>query len=177
MSLPLATAEKIAAKIVYEIAPFCDQVEIAGSIRRRRPFVNDIDLVVLPKPDFANALRERCKKRAMKVQTDGEMTLIVTLEYPPAGRDGLQLDIWIAKPTVKDLLTTTPTNFGTLFLMRTGSREHNIKLIERAKTLGLRWNPYWGVFDGHSHNLASATEQEIFTALQLDFIPPESREI
>jgi DNA polymerase (family X) len=185
MSLPLATAEKIAAKIVYELSPFCDQIEVAGSIRRRRPNVNDIDLVVLPKPPHAQALRERCKKNAIRVQTDGEMTLVVYLPYRPACparpyprplEQELQLDVWIATPAGQDMFAPTPTNFGSLLLCRTGSAQHNIMLVGRAKSLGLRWNPYHGVFDGHGRCLAVATEQEIFTALQMDFIPPEDRE-
>src|SRR5205823_12049549 len=59
MPLPLAQAEKHAAKILAELAPFCERIEIAGSIRRRRPTVNDIDFVALPHAGKVNALRER----------------------------------------------------------------------------------------------------------------------
>jgi DNA polymerase (family 10) len=177
MTLPLATAEKIARKIVAELTPFCDQIEIAGSIRRRRPNVNDIDLVVLPKPPYALALRERCKRNAIQVQTDGEMNLIVTLPYPPAGAEGLQLDIFIATHPVGDFFQQTSTNFGTLLVCRTGSRQHNVKLASRAHQLGLHWNPYQGLYDGHGVCVARATEEDIFRALRLDFVPPEGREV
>ncbi len=177
MSLPLATAERIGAKIAGELTPFCDQIQVAGSIRRRRPTVNDIDLVVLPKPGRAEAVRERCMRNAIRVQTEGEMTLVVYLRYPPAGPDGLQLDVWIATPAVADLFGGTPTNFGTLLLCRTGSREHNIRLVVRAEKMGYRWNPYHGVYDGHGRCLARATEEDVFKVLGLDFVRPEDREV
>lgn len=53
---------------------------------------------------------------------------------------------------------------------------HNIYLVEHAERQGLRWNPYWGVFDGSGRCLASADEEAIFKALGLNFIPLEKRE-
>ncbi len=188
-TFPLQFAEKLAAKIAAELTPFCDQVEIAGSIRRRRPFVSDIDFVVLPKPGQLDALRERCKRNA-KVIINGNQNLIVELTLA-GGHDPqninrtlphqkIQVDIFIAQPETREMFDATPTNFGSLLLCRTGSVAHNIYLIEHAKALGLVWNPYHGVFGriglGKPKCLASATEAEIFSALKLDFIPPERRE-
>lgn len=178
MTFPLQFAERVAYQIAAALTPFCDQIEVAGSIRRRRPLVGDIDLVVLPKPGQLEALKERCKRNS-KVITDGDQNLIVELTL--AGRDGpLQLDIFIAKPEVREMFETTPTNFGSLLLCRTGSVAHNIYLVQHAKALGLVWNPYHGVFGpdgtGRTRLIASATETEIFSALKLDFIPPERRE-
>lgn len=164
----LAPTLKMAEIILGRMSSFCDKVEIAGSIRRRREWVNDIDIVALPRPGEEQAFRERCKHNSHLV-TDGPQTLIVRMT------NGLQLDLWIAQSERKSLFETEPTNYGSLFLMRTGSKEHNIYMIERAKTLGLEWNPYRGVLrDGKV--IASATEAEIFEALKLDFIPPERRE-
>jgi DNA polymerase (family 10) len=173
MPLPLATADKFAARIRAEMEPFCERIEIAGSIRRRRPFVNDVDVVVLPKPHLEAGLRERVKLKAERIITDGLQTLVVILT------NDLQVDVWIAQPESRDLLEVKPSNFGSLLLCRTGSTEHNIYLIDHAKRRGLIWNPYHGVFSpigGKSVCIASATEEEIFAALQLEFIPPEKRE-
>jgi DNA polymerase (family X) len=176
MSLPLAKADAIAGKISDALRPFCDRLEIAGSIRRRRPTVNDIDLVLLPKPGQLEALRARCEKNALRIQANGLQNLILFLPYPPAGREGLQLDVWIARPRDADLISTTPSNWGSLLLCRTGSKEHNIFLLDRARDLGLRWNTYEGVYDRTGFCLACETEESIFAALKLDFIRPEKRE-
>lgn len=49
--IPLATADKLAAKIVAGLEPLCLKIEVAGSIRRRRATVNDVDIVCIPKAD------------------------------------------------------------------------------------------------------------------------------
>jgi DNA polymerase/3'-5' exonuclease PolX len=166
----LSQAQKLAQRIAEELQPFCTRIEIAGSIRRRRPEVNDIDLVCLPSNPLA--LRERILRNAALVQ-DGQMNMIARLA------NGFQLDVFMARPESKELFETRPGNFGSLLLCRTGSRGHNVFLVEHAKSLGLVWNPYYGVYDSRSGQaicLASETEEEIFKALQLSFVEPERRE-
>jgi DNA polymerase (family 10) len=166
--LPLATAEKLASKILAELKPFCERIEIAGSIRRRRPFVNDIDLVVLPHYDQVAALRERLLRNTTPI-SDGKEIILTRLA------NGFQVDLWIAQRPHKDLFSAHDTNFGALYLARTGSKDHNIWLCTIATRLGRHFNPQYGVFENR-RCLASATEEEIFAALKLDFIPPEQRE-
>jgi DNA polymerase/3'-5' exonuclease PolX len=167
--LPLNKAIPLAERIAAELQPFCERIEIAGSIRRQRPFCGDIDLVILT--DSPAAFRHRLFKdpRTQRV-LDGEINLIARLA------NGVQLDIFLAHPGHKDLLGATPSNFGSLLLCRTGSKEHNIYLIEAAKARGLKWNPYHGVFDPQLGCIASATEEAIFSTLGLEFVIPEQRE-
>ncbi len=153
--MQLKVGRWMAEKIAGELTPFCDRIEIVGSIRRQRPVVNDVDIVVLPKAHQFFALQERCKQNCTVV-TAGEQNQIYR------------------RPT-EELFTRTPTNFGSLMVCRTGSKEHNIYLCQRAESLGMRWNPYHGVFE-RGKCIACETEEEIFTALQLDFVEPEKRE-
>lgn len=172
MSIPLAKADRLAERIVAELAPFCSAIQVAGSIRRRRPFVGDVDIVCLPHPGQTLALVARARLATTLVR-GGAQEQVLRL------RDGTQLDLWIANQPTADLLDARPTNFGSLLLCRTGSREFNIWLIEHAKRMGLKWNPHHGVFrstGNRSDCLASATEEDIFRILDLDFIPPERRE-
>jgi DNA polymerase (family 10) len=168
MSLSLSQAEKLAKKILAELSPFCERIEIAGSIRRRRPAVNDIDIVALPAFDQVNALRERVLRNTSPI-SDGKEIILTRLS------NGVQLDLWIADRPHRDLFSKRPTNFGVLLLSRTGSKEHNIWLCQRAESLGRRLNPHHGVFE-QRRCLASASEEDVFAALNLDFIPPERRE-
>lgn len=168
----LARARNIADKIVMELSPLCERIALAGSIRRARPWVNDIDLVIRPRPGQLQAIKERCAQRCAVV-TDGQQNCIYRLRL--SDQTELQLDIFFARPAARDLLTATPGNFGSLLLCRTGSKEHNIFLVEHAKRLGRVWQPYAGVFAGEEC-LAADDEGEIFTALDLEFIRPEDRE-
>lgn len=166
--MDLSQATSLATKVSAVLAPFCERIEIAGSIRRKRPVCNDIDLVCIPKPGQFLALRARALENSTVVR-DGEQNFISRL------KNGIQLDIFFARPDTSDLLEARPSNWGSLLLCRTGSRDHNIYMVERAKRMGLRWNPYTGVFRGEQI-IASRTEEEIFAALELAYLPPESRE-
>ncbi len=166
--LPLESAERMGAKVVAELGPFCERAELAGSIRRRVAWVNDIDVVVIPKPGLEAALQERVLRRSRRLVAGPQQIEVVM-------PNGVRLDVWIARPTEYDLVDTKPTNFGSLWLCRTGSREHNLKLIARARELSLTWNPYHGVFDSFGRVLACETEEEIFRALELEFVPPHER--
>jgi len=167
MKIPLDVGKKWAGRIRREILPFCERVDVAGSIRRGRPIVHDIDLVAIPRD--MTRLKERCLRKAVPL-SNGNQNFRFELSI------GLQVEIYFAWPKQGELFAETPSNFGSLWLCRTGSREHNIHLVEHAKTLGLRWRPYVGVFDAENKLIASETERDIFSALGLDFIPPERRE-
>jgi DNA polymerase (family 10) len=165
--IALAKAEKFAWAIVKALDGLCQRVEIAGSIRRRRPQVNDIDLVVLA--DRPDLVKDRFKKTCT-TRTDGEE--IASFIHA----SGIQIDVFFARPAYSDLFFTIPSNFGSVLVCRTGSKEHNIYLVEHAKKMGLIWRTNAGVFDQEEHLLASDSEESIFVALQLPCIPPEKRE-
>jgi DNA polymerase/3'-5' exonuclease PolX len=111
------TAKEIADRIVEKIKPYCDRVEIVGSIRRGKPFVHDIDIVCLPnnQGELYYALHEfgliKGGKKVLQVST----------------KEGITVDIYIA----------TPATWVTLLLIRTGSKEHNVQLCARARQKGL----------------------------------------
>jgi DNA polymerase/3'-5' exonuclease PolX len=186
MRLELAT--KLAERIQAELAPMCEQIAIAGSVRRQRPECGDIDLVLLPRRNELANLKARCLAKATVVQ-DGPQNFICKLNPWSAEPKGFQLDIFIAAPDAKDLFAPEPGNFASLLLCRTGSKEHNVFLIEHAKKMQMRWNPYRGVYHGgewkHYGNeseylggelLAARHEPDIFEALKLAYVPPEQRE-
>jgi DNA polymerase (family 10) len=183
----LHPAIKLAEAVQRELQPFCSRIEIAGSIRRARPEVGDIDFVILAKsPADYLAIKERCKQKC-RVITDGRQNFICAMKV----KDGseFQIDIFFAHSGVDDLLAPEPTNFGSLLLCRTGSKGHNIKIAQRAKDLGMHWNPYKGLFAGGMWELdgqesvyrggqliAGETEESIFKALGLECIAPALRE-
>lgn len=171
--MKLARAIVIGLKIQEQLAPLCERIEIAGSIRRVRPEVGDLDLVILPKAGQLAAIKARCQQKCEAIR-DGEQNCIYRVGL--SDQTLFQIDIFFARPAISDLLQTVPGNFGTLLLCRTGSKDHNIYLVEHAKRLGLRWNPYRGVIDAQGKVLASESEEKIFKALDLPWIKPEDRE-
>jgi DNA polymerase (family 10) len=176
LRLPLAQARALAEKIAGALREHCVRLEIAGSIRRGRPYCGDIDLVVLPKSvEAITAILDRCAVTAKPLKR-GEQYVVFTLA------NGFQLDLWIAHPDCDvpgDMFghgaERQRCNFGVLLLARTGSAMHNVWIAQQAQALGLHFNPHKGILR-RGEVIASAEEADIFRALQLDFIPPERRE-
>jgi len=158
--MKLEAAEKYAIRVTEAISSLCDQTLIVGSIRRRRPEVNDIDIVVIPGAWYWNSIPSYLKQSLSLRFIEGGLDLF-RMTFPI----DLQVDIYRA----------SPKTWGVLTLIRTGSTQHNIKLCSWAKSMGLMLSAKDGVIkDGQV--IASRTEEDIFKALCLDYVPPELRE-
>ena len=164
----LTAATRLAERIREDLADFCERIEIAGSIRRRRPECGDIDLVCLPMVWGKIQIIERCKRSAKLVKY-GEQYVVFEL----ANR--FQLDLWFAHHGGGDLFSPEPPNWGAVLLSRTGSAAHNVHLCNVAYQKGMSFKPGRGV-ERRGQIIASETEEAIFAALSLDFIAPEARE-
>jgi DNA polymerase/3'-5' exonuclease PolX len=166
--MELIKAKTIAYEVVAKLQPFCERLELAGSIRRGKPFVHDIDIVCIPanQGQFIQALKDMGK-----IEMGGEKLIRVKLP-------SIDLDIYIA----------TPSTWATLFLIRTGSKEHNIKLCSRAKSMGMKLHAdgsglfrlveqksIFGEVAPREERIAGDTEQSIFEALKLQYLEPSKR--
>ena len=169
--MKLAPARALAEKVREALAPACMKIEIGGSIRRGQAEVGDIDLVALPHPgkDAELARLFRACAAMGGLILDGAIAKRCRLR-----KSEVQCDLWIAKHAVQDLIAPIPCNWGGMLLTYTGSIQHNIKLVERAKTMGKTFRPGWGVIEpcGQVH---ATTEAEIFDALELPYLEPGDR--
>ncbi len=134
------------------------RIEIAGSLRRRKPTIGDIDiLVTTDKPDKVMEYFVNLDKIS-EVIAKGKTKSTVRL------KSGLPVDIRVVK---KD-------SFGSALMYFTGSKEHNIEMRKIAQEKGWKLSEY-GVFKGEKQ-LAGKTEEKVFQRLGLEYIPPELRE-
>lgn len=166
----LASARDLAEYIVNRLRPYCDRIEIAGSIRRKRPEVHDIDLVLIP---FEGELIYEVTQMMGAPKLAGNK--LIRLTIPSTGifktsPPGITVDIYIA----------TRETWATLLLIRTGSKAHNIKLCKRARSMGMKLHADGSGltrgWSGDGERIAGDTEESIFNALGMDYIPPEERE-
>jgi len=166
--LKLEEAGLLADQIVHAIEHLCDpgKIQVVGSIRRKRSEVHDIDIVLIPQSWMWNTIIQRLKNTMLAdvIKAGPEL---VTLKIPRSTlTETIQVDIYKARPET----------WGVLLLIRTGSKEHNIKLCSRAKSMGLMLSAAQGVIkDGKV--IASRTEEEIFAALGLAYVEPKDREV
>jgi len=135
------------------------RAEAAGSLRRRKETVGDLDLLVAS-PDPEPVMRAFVRGAGVaEVLAEGPTRSSVRLE------SGLQADLRVLPAE----------SFGAALHYFTGSKTHNISLRTRAVKMGLKLSEY-GVFDRKGRRLGGATEEEVFRAVKLPFIPPELRE-
>jgi DNA polymerase/3'-5' exonuclease PolX len=156
----LKAATLIAESVKERLAPVCERIEIAGSIRRGKPVVHDIDIVCILGEDFLNAIQAVYNLGRFIVQ--GPKIWRIALP------EGIEADIYLA----------TPETWATLLLIRTGSKEHNIKLCQQAKRRGMKLHADGsGVELWRGNLLPCMNEQEIFAALGLVYAEPWEREV
>lgn len=155
--MELGKAKTIAEEIKGLLEPACNRIEIAGNIRRRKPVVNDIDLVVIPRDrwelDLALMRLGNYKMSGIK---------IARVEM-----DSIPLDIYFADEQT----------WATLFLIRTGSTENNMRLAWLAKKRGWRLKASGdGLFNEKGQRIAGDTEESIYRALDLPYQAPWDRD-
>jgi DNA polymerase (family 10) len=150
------TAEEVSAYLRELKA--VEQVTAAGSLRRGRETVGDLDLLVTGRDHAVIAEHFSKFPGIADVLAKGEDKVSVKL------RNDLQVDIRLLERQ----------SYGAALQYFTGSKEHNVALRDRAKRRGWKLSEY-GLFEGDKV-IASRTEEEIYKKLGLEWIPPELRE-
>jgi DNA polymerase (family 10) len=135
-----------------------DEIDVAGSFRRRKETIGDLDIVVTSSRPAAVIERFGKFGDVTHVAAQGDTRATVRLS------GGLQVDLRVVEPSC----------FGAAMQYFTGSQAHNIELRKIAQAKNLKLNEY-GVFRG-SKCISGQTERDVYAALGLDWIPPELRE-
>lgn len=156
--LPVAEAE--AQALLKHLQPYAEKGEIAvaGSFRRRRDTVGDLDIVATERKTSTISDRLVGYENVREVVAHGPARTTVIL------RSGLQVDLRVVPAQ----------SYGAGLMYFTGSKAHNIALRGLANDRGWKLNEY-GLFAG-TRRIAGATEAEIYRKLGLAFVPPELRE-
>lgn len=135
-----------------------ERVEVAGSYRRRKETVGDLDILVTGEDGKGIIARFVEYEDVKEVVSQGETRSTILLRF------GLQVDLRVV----------AQASYGAALFYFTGSKPHNIALRDMALDRGLKVNEY-GVFQDEQR-VAGETEEEIYDLFDLDFIPPELRE-
>jgi DNA polymerase (family 10) len=141
--------------------PGVKELEVAGSLRRRKDTVRDIDILVTTSTSAERVMDAFVHApQVAQVLSHGPTRSSVVLNV------GLQADLRVVEPIA----------YGAALQYFTGSKEHNVALRERAVRKGLKLNEYgvWRVRD--EHRVAGKTEADVYRAVGLPWIPPELRE-
>jgi len=158
----LGRALPLAREIVQtlEKLPQVRQIGMAGSLRRMRETVRDFDLLITSTKPAKVMEAFIALPQVAEVLAHGETKATVR------HREGIQMDLRVVEPEC----------FGAALQYFTGSKDHNIRVRELASRKGLKVSEY-GVFkEATGRRIAGATEEEVYKAIGLPYIPPELRE-
>lgn len=158
--ISIADARAAAETIVEDLRklPEVGQCEVAGSCRRRTETCGDLDVLATcsdPGPPM-DCLASHYLVEAVLQRGDTKQRVRL--------KTGVELDLRVVPEE----------SFGAAMQYFTGSKEHNVVVRQRAKDLGLKVNEY-GVFRGETQ-VAGRTEQDVYAAVGMPWIPPELRE-
>jgi len=175
-----AAATKLAQRIIDELADACDRIEVAGSLRRGRGDVKDIDLLAISRRRQTDLLGEQSRPEA-----------VIQLEaWRDAGRvipgTGWNLDPRIitfsvpAAPRLKiELNLVDADHFGSWLAIRTGPADFSRRLVTPRQRGGflpgdLRWGNRFRLYQGNTH-LWTPEEADVFRWLNLEWVEPNQR--
>jgi len=172
--MPLTEARYLAEAIKNKLAPYCQMIAIAGSIRREKSFVGDIEIVAIPKTElvqselFGGNVPKRSKAFSDTVLSfgwhdkgDPAMGKMVKMNL----HEGISLDLFICQPE----------NWGYIFMLRTGSDWFNKEvLIKRLHDRYYDLEDGWVKLKGNT--VHTPLENDMFQLMRLPNIPPHYRE-
>lgn len=158
-------AKSIADELVEVLKPHCLKVEIAGSVRRRKPEVKDIEICLVPVNTnkvfnvLGKFLLEHNKN--FKYIKNGS-------RYKQFRHRDCQIDMFIAKPD----------NWGIIFLVRTGSAAFSTKILSAwKKVTGGGYSKDGYLYDRNDKIVYTYEEEEVFKLCKMDFVNPEDRSL
>jgi DNA polymerase (family X) len=161
-------AEEEAEKLIAYLKQFqgADEITPAGSLRRGRESVGDLDILVTGKICATEEGRQRAIDHVAK--------------YPPLmdviARGDNKISFHLRSGMQVDVRLLPPESFGAAMQYFTGSKAHNVSLRQRALKMGYTLNEYSLATLEGAKPVAGKTEEEIYSKLKLDYIPPEMRE-
>jgi DNA polymerase (family 10) len=161
-------AEEEAEKLIAYLQKFSgiDKITPAGSLRRGRESVGDLDILVTGKVCSTEEGRQKAIDHVAKYPPLMDIIARGDNKISFHLRDGMQVDVRLLPPE----------SFGAAMQYFTGSKAHNVTLRQRALKMGYTLNEYsLATLEGEKP-IAGKTEEEIYAKLNLDYIPPEMRE-
>ena len=177
---PRAAAIEVAREICQALTPACERIIVAGSLRRKKPIVGDVEILFIPKMEERQAdlistemvsLADEIIQRLLDSGTI-QKRLSVTgttswgrLNKLAVHRSGIPIDFF----------QTTQEAWFNYLVCRTGPANSNTQICMAAQDRGWKWNPYGSGFSKDGETVAMNSEQAVFGFVGLPYFTPEER--
>lgn len=182
---PNAVAMKVAKELCDSFKPVAERIIVAGSLRRRKPMVGDVEILYIPKtevrPDpqdmFSTVVVNLVDEQISHLEKDGVLERRKNVNGSEMFGPKNKLMSHRATGMPVDLFQTTADNWHNYLVCRTGPKESNTRICTAAQRMGWKWNPYGNGFtkgvDGMQ--LAMESEEAVFKFVGLPYLSPEKR--
>ena len=164
--MDLSRAQILTAELIELLKPYCERIEVAGSVRRRCPEVGDIDIVLIQHPW---KLEKFFLNEAYSHQ-------IETKKHRPSFKWGERYKQILFKGVKVELWICSKWNWGLIYLIRTGSAEFSQKILTTWKTVsngGYSREGY--LHENNGNKLNTPEETDVFNLCKLHFVEPQTR--
>jgi len=164
--MELLSAIGIANEITEIINPYCKRIEIAGSTRREKPIVHDLELVAIP--NNLNTLKNK-----LGIYLMGQPGANKSKPFTKAGDKYIQFNY---KSEQVDLFLASENNWGLIYLIRTGSAEFSASMLARWKKVsGGGYSEHGYLHKPNGERLITREEIDFFNLCNMKFVEPQFR--
>jgi DNA polymerase/3'-5' exonuclease PolX len=179
---PRSDAMAVAKELCAALKPVTEKLVVAGSLRRRKPMVGDVEILFVPKMievkfDLFNTL----KVSAADAYLEQMLKAAVLKKRLNAKGHSMwgeknKLAVHVSSGIPVDLFTATEENWFNYAVCRTGGAQTNVRICEAAQARGWKWNPYGPGFTDHLGETRKVTsELDVFEFVGLKYLEPWER--
>lgn len=176
--MKLNQAQQIAETLRTDLRPFCERIEICGSIRRKKPDPKDIELIAIPKFTEIGTGQRTLGGEELSTNRNMLFDFIAThFHIIKAGARYLQMWVYPDDPPAEikvDLFTATPETWGYILMIRTGPAEFSKVVVTKLKRFGYR-SENGRIIKDIDQKMVTIKEADVFDMLRIGYIEPEDR--
>ena len=172
----------VAKEIESWLKPYCERITIAGSLRRKKPEVGDIEILCIPKeyvlsdPDKTNPFYDAVDRRIDILIAFSKLNYRLNKKGNRTYGKQNKLLVHCASGIPVDIFSTTEENWWVALVVRTGPKESNIRICTEAKKWAAKFNVYGSGFTlSDGKKFICRSEEEVFRIVGLPCFPPEER--
>jgi len=189
LRFPRALACGVARVLVRALGPHCERLIVAGSLRRKKAEVGDVEIVYVPRTESTPNPAALFGDEMITINhADGAIAELLRIGFLEKRRNVLGSEMWGAQNKLAlaalsrvpvDLFATTAANWWNYVVCRTGGSVTNVAICDAAIRRGLKWTPYGEGFSravGLGREVVPvSSEEEVFSTVGLPWLAPEER--
>ncbi len=170
--MELEKARAIAESLKDLLEPACEKVAIAGSIRRQKPEVKDIELLAVLKYFAGGDMLDAKIQTLIQLEVLGyRLNKLGRRIYGPQNK----LMVHLPSGMAVDIFSTNEECWPVALVVRTGGKSSNIQVATAALRKGWRWHAYGSGFTTPSGEVACRSERDVFEFVGLPYLEPWER--